>query len=74
MLKINIVFAFRNWFGRERREKDPLIPYGKTPVNFMIPFFGHHSAKQSLPMKPIRYGFKMFCLNQSSGHCLQFEP
>ena len=40
----------------------------------MIPFFDHHSAKQFLPMKPIHYGFKMFCLNQLSGCCFQFEP
>ena len=40
----------------------------------MIPFFDHHSAKQSLPIKPIHYGFKMFCLNQLLGCCFQFEP
>ena len=40
----------------------------------MIPFFGRHLAKQSLPSKPIRYGFKNFCLNQASGYLLQVDP
>ena len=34
----------------------------------MIPYYGRHSAKQAILNKPIRMGFKSFCLNESSVH------
>lgn len=33
----------------------------------MIKYFGRHSCKQFIPMKPIRLGFKAFCLCAPSG-------
>lgn len=39
----------------------------------MIPYYGHHSCKQFIRGKPIRFGFKMWCLNTSGGYLLQCE-
>ena len=37
----------------------------------MMPYYGRHTAKQAILNKPIRMGFKAFCLNQASGYCLK---
>ena len=34
----------------------------------MIPYYGKNHLKQSMRSKPVRFGFKMFCLNQPSGY------
>ncbi|KAK9700900.1 Transposase IS4 [Popillia japonica] len=38
------------------------------------PYFGHHHMKQFIKGKPIRYGFKFWCLNSSEGYLLKFCP
>ena len=40
----------------------------------MVPYYGRHSAKQFIRGKPIRYGFKMWCLNTPDGYLIQTEP
>lgn len=39
----------------------------------MIEYYGHCSLKQFIKGKPIRYGYKAWCLNYRLGYCLQFE-
>jgi len=40
----------------------------------MIPYYGKHSAKQFIRGKPIRFGFKLWCLNTRLGYIVQCEP
>ena len=40
----------------------------------MVPYFGHHPTKQSIRNKPVRFGFKIFCLNQPSGYLVNCDP
>lgn len=40
----------------------------------MIPYYGKHGCKQFIKGKPIRYGFKFWCLTTSEGYMVQFEP
>lgn len=40
----------------------------------MVPYFGRHSAKMFLKGKPVRFGFKMWCLTSSDGYLYQFIP
>lgn len=40
----------------------------------MVPYFGRHSAKMFLKGKPVRFGFKMWCLTSSDGYLFQFIP
>lgn len=38
------------------------------------PYYGHHSMKQFIRGKPIRYGFKLWCLTSPQGYLLKFDP
>ena len=40
----------------------------------MIPYFGRHGAKQFIRGKPMRFGFKVWCLCTPLGYMVQFEP
>ena len=40
----------------------------------MIPYFGRHGAKQFLRGKPIRFGYKMWCLCDRLGYLIQCDP
>ena len=40
----------------------------------MIRYYGHHSSKQFVKNKPIKYGFKTWCLNSSRGYLYMVEP
>lgn len=40
----------------------------------MAPYFGRHGAKQFLKGKPIRFGYKFWCLCDRLGYLIQFEP
>jgi hypothetical protein len=40
----------------------------------MVPYFGRHSCKQFIRGKPIRFGYKLWCMNTNTGYLLQFEP
>ncbi|KAJ8909335.1 hypothetical protein NQ315_013451 [Exocentrus adspersus] len=39
----------------------------------MIKYFGHHSSKQFMRGKPVRFGFKDWMLCSSTGYCYAFE-
>lgn len=39
----------------------------------MIPYFGKHSCKMFMKGKPVRFGFKVWCLCSSSGYLFQFD-
>ena len=40
----------------------------------MLPYYGRHSSKQRIVGKPVRMGYKMWVLAESSGYVVQFEP
>lgn len=40
----------------------------------MIPYYSHHSCKQRIQGKPIRYGFKFWSMNASNGYLISTEP
>jgi len=40
----------------------------------MIPYFGRHSCKMFMRGKPVRFGFKAWCLCSSDGYLYQFLP
>lgn len=39
----------------------------------MIAYFGRHSCKQFIKGKPLRFGYKVWCLNTPEGYCVSFE-
>lgn len=40
----------------------------------MIPYYGQHGCKQFIRGKPIRFGYKAWCLNTTTGYLIQCEP
>lgn len=40
----------------------------------MIAYYGRHSCKMFIKGKPIRFGYKYWCLTSSAGYCYQFIP
>ena len=40
----------------------------------MIPYFGRNSSKQFIKGKPVRFGFKVWCLNTRLGYLVQCNP
>lgn len=40
----------------------------------MVPYFGRHSSKMFIKGKPVRFGFKLWCLCSSDGYLFQFIP
>lgn len=40
----------------------------------MVPFFGRHSCKMYIHGKPIRFGFKLWCMCSSGGYLYQALP
>ncbi|KAJ8947606.1 hypothetical protein NQ314_008575 [Rhamnusium bicolor] len=39
----------------------------------MVKYYGKHSCKQFLRAKPIRFGYKVWCLNTVTGYLIDFE-
>jgi len=39
----------------------------------MVPYFGRHGCKQFIRGKPIRFGYKVWCLNTTLGYLVQFQ-
>lgn len=39
----------------------------------MVKYYGRHSCKQFIRGKPIRFGFKMWCLNNKDGFLINFD-
>ena len=40
----------------------------------MIPYFGKHSTKRYIKEKPIKFGYKVWCLNTNNGYLIQWDP
>ncbi|XP_071053352.1 piggyBac transposable element-derived protein 3-like [Onthophagus taurus] len=40
----------------------------------MVPYFGRHSCKMFIKGKPVRFGFKLWCLCSSDGYLFHIEP
>lgn len=40
----------------------------------MVPYFGRHSCKMYIRGKPIRFGYKLWCLCSASGYLYSFIP
>ncbi|XP_046686779.1 piggyBac transposable element-derived protein 3-like [Homalodisca vitripennis] len=40
----------------------------------MVPYFGRHGAKQHIHGKPIRFGYKVWCVCTRLGYLIQAEP
>lgn len=40
----------------------------------MVPYFGRHSTKQHIHGKPVRFGYKVWCLCSRLGYMIQSEP
>lgn len=40
----------------------------------MVPYFGRHSAKMFIRGKPVRFGFKIWCLTSSAGYLYKCFP
>ena len=40
----------------------------------MVKYFGKHTCKQAIRNKPIRFGYKLWCQNTSSGYLIPFDP
>lgn len=40
----------------------------------MVPYYGKHSAKQHIHGKPIRFGYKIWCVCTRLGYLIQAEP
>ena len=40
----------------------------------IIPYYGKHSTKQFIRGKPIRFGFKLWCITSSKGYLFHVEP
>lgn len=38
-----------------------------------VPYYRRHGCKQFIKGKPIRYGYKVWCLNTKFGYLFQFE-
>nr|CAH7749592.1 unnamed protein product [Callosobruchus chinensis] len=55
---------FKNHFIPERE-----IDYDES----MIEYFGRHGCKQFIRGKPIRFGYKAWCINTKSGYLINFE-
>lgn len=40
----------------------------------MVPYFGRHSCKMYIKGKPVKFGFKLWCLCSAEGYLYQFMP
>uniref|UniRef100_A0A2S2R505 PiggyBac transposable element-derived protein 3 n=1 Tax=Sipha flava TaxID=143950 RepID=A0A2S2R505_9HEMI len=50
------------------------IPIQNINYNeLMIKYFGRHSCKQFIRGKPIRFGYKMWCLNSADSYLINFD-
>lgn len=48
---------------------EPNLAYDES----MIRYFGRHGCKQFIRGKPVRFGYKVWCLNAPSGYLINFE-
>lgn len=49
------------------------LPSIRSLDEAMKPYHGHHHKKQFIKGKPIKFGFKLWCLNKRDGYCVRFK-
>ncbi len=54
--------------------KEALMEKNLSIDESMIPYFGRHGAKQFIRGKPIRFGYKVWCMNTPLGYLINFDP
>ena len=40
----------------------------------MEPYYGHHPSKQFIQGKPVRFGYKIWCLTTCTGYLVKYSP
>ena len=70
--KVRSVFSMLN---------EKFLAYGKVVLQqelsvdeSMVPYFGKHGCKQYIKGKPVKFGYKIWCLCTVLRYLLQFEP
>jgi len=58
----------------ERLSKFGVFAHNLCVDEQMIPYFGRHSCKMYMRGKPVRFGFKVWCLCSASGYLYKFIP
>lgn len=58
----------------ERNLQFGLFSHNLSIDEEMVPYFGRHSAKMFIKGKPVRFGFKLWCLCSEDGYLFQFMP
>jgi len=58
----------------ERFSKFGIFSHNLCVDEQMIPYFGRHSCKMYMRGKPVRFGFKVWCLCSSAGYLYKFLP
>ena len=68
--KIRPIFNILNSGGRF------FLPYSQRYAvdESMVPYFGRHGTKQFIMNKPVRYGFKIWCICSENGVPVHMEP
>lgn len=58
----------------EKNMQFGLFHYNLSIDEEMVPYFGRHSCKMFIKGKPVRFGFKLWCLCSSNGYLYKFIP
>nr|CAH7734201.1 unnamed protein product [Callosobruchus chinensis] len=58
----------------EKNMQFGIFSYNLSIDEEMVPYFGRHSCKMFMKGKPIRFGFKLWCLCSSDGYLYEFIP
>lgn len=69
-------YKLRRYFDllNERFAKFGVFSHNICVDEQMIPYFGRHSCKMYMKGKPVRFGFKTWCLCSSNGYLYNFMP
>ena len=51
-----------------------IFAYNLSIDEQMVPYFGRHSCKMFIKGKPVRFGFKIWCLTSADGYLFYFMP
>lgn len=76
-LGVNDKFAkLRPFFDKlnERFAKFGIFSHELSIDEQMVPYFGRHSSKMYIKGKPVRFGFKVWCLASAQGYVFHFKP
>ncbi|XP_046399947.1 piggyBac transposable element-derived protein 3-like [Ischnura elegans] len=76
-LGVNDKFAkLRPFFDKlnERFAKFGIFSHELSIDEQMVPYFGRHSSKMYVKGKPVRFGFKVWCLASAQGYVFHFKP